>query len=86
MTEVRHFRQCLYKLFECGQYSETCQRHTSYRPLGYKQRLAVIKGVIRDHPDSGAIMTLAATLFMGLASFETGRWARRVQSLRARLI
>ena len=25
-AEVRHFRQCLYKLFECGQYSETCRR------------------------------------------------------------
>ena len=84
-AEVQCFRHCLYKLFECGQYSETCQRHTSYRPLGNKERIAVMKTIIRDRRDSGAIMTLAATLFMGLASFEAGRWSRRVQTLGTRL-
>lgn len=84
-AEVRHFHQCLYKLFECGQYSETCQRYSSYRPLGYNERLQVIKTSISGCPqDSGRIPILAATLLMGLVSFEAGRCLRRMQLLCSR--
>ena len=84
-AEVRHFRQCLYKLFECGQYSETYSQSGSYRPLHFRERFQVLKTSIagRRH-DSGMILTLGATLIMGLFSFEAGRWVRRVQVLCSR--
>jgi hypothetical protein len=80
-TEVRHFRQCLYKLFECGQYSETYSRGGSYRPLRFSERLRVLSSCIADRRyDPGRIAALAGTLLMGFISFEAGRWLRRWQA------
>lgn len=84
-AEVRHFRHCLRKLFECGQYSETCQRQTSYRPLGYNERLRVLKASIGCCSDaSGKIPILSTALLLGLVSFEAGRCLRRMQLLCSR--
>jgi glycosyltransferase involved in cell wall biosynthesis len=81
-TEVRCFRQCLYKLFECGQYSETYSRGGSYRPLRFRERLRVLGGCIAGRRyNPGMIAALAGTLLMGFISFEAGRWTRRWQAI-----
>lgn len=79
-AEVRHFRQCLYKLFECGQYSETYAKSGSYRLLDLRDRLQVLKTCIADRRyEPGMIVTLVGTLVTGFISFEAGRWARRLR-------
>jgi glycosyltransferase involved in cell wall biosynthesis len=81
-AEVRHFGQCLYKLFECGQHSETYTQHGPYRPLRFGERIKVLKTCIADYQyDSGLILTLAGTLLMGYLSFEAGRGVRRLQGI-----
>ena len=84
-AEVRHFGQCLYKLFECGQHSETYSKCGLYRPLHFGERFQVLKACIADyHYDSGMIVTLAGTLLMGYLSFEAGRGVRRVHAIFSR--
>ena len=79
-AEVRHFGQCLYKLFECGQHSETYSKCGLYRPLHFGERFQVLKTCIADYQyDSGMILTLAGTLLMGYLSFEAGRGVRRLR-------
>jgi GT2 family glycosyltransferase len=81
-TEVRHFKDCLYKLFECGQYSETYSSHGSYRPLHFRERLRVLQTCIADRPyNPFMIAALTGTLVLGCISFEAGRLTRRSQSL-----
>ncbi len=81
-AEVRHFGQCLYKLFECGQYSETYSKCSLYRPLHFGERFQVLKTCMADyHHDSGMILTLAGTLLMGYLSFEAGRGVRRLHAI-----
>jgi hypothetical protein len=81
-AEVRHFGQCLYKLFECGQYSETYSKHGPYRPLHFGERFPVLKTCIADYQySSGMLLTLTGALLMGYLSFEAGRGIRRLQAL-----
>jgi glycosyltransferase involved in cell wall biosynthesis len=85
-AEVRHFGQCLYKLFECGQHSETYSKRGFYRPLHFGERFQVFKTCIADyHYDSGMSLMLAATLLMGYLSFGAGRGVRRLQTIHSRV-
>jgi glycosyltransferase involved in cell wall biosynthesis len=81
-AEVRDFGQCLYKLFECGQHSETYSRSGRYRPLHFRERLQVLKACIADHHyGRSMIVTLAGTLLMGYLSFGAGRGVRRLHAM-----
>jgi glycosyltransferase involved in cell wall biosynthesis len=81
-AEVRHFGQCLYKLFECGQHSETYGKCSHYRPLHFGERFQVLKTCLADSQyDSGEILTLAGTLLLGYLSFAAGRGVRRLHAM-----
>jgi glycosyltransferase involved in cell wall biosynthesis len=81
-AEVRHFGQCLYKLFECGQHSETYSKCGLYRPLHFGERLQVLKTCVADfHYDTGMILTLAGTLLLGYLSFAAGQGVRRLHAM-----
>jgi glycosyltransferase involved in cell wall biosynthesis len=85
-AEVRHFGQCLYKLFECGQYSETYSKRGPYRPLHFGERFPVLKTCIANYRyGSGMLLTLTGTLLMGYLSFEAGRGIRRLQAICSRV-
>jgi glycosyltransferase involved in cell wall biosynthesis len=84
-AEVLYFTQCLYKLFECGQYSETYSTYGLYRPLHFGERFQVLKTCIANHRyDAGMILTLVGTLLIGYRSFEAGRGVRRWHTLFSR--
>ncbi len=84
-AEVRHFGQCLYKLFECGQYSQTYSKGGLYRPLQFGERFQVLKTCMADYQyTSGMSLTLAGTLLMGYLSFEAGRGVRRLHAMFSR--
>jgi glycosyltransferase involved in cell wall biosynthesis len=79
-TEITQLHHCLYKVFECGQYSETYSTCDSYRPLRVKDKVRVAKRCcMMHHYGLCKKMALASTLFIGFLCFEAGRWWRRSQ-------
>ena len=79
-TEITQLHHCLYKVFECGQYSETYSTCGSYRPLRVKDKVRVAKRCcIMHHYGLCKKMALASTLLIGFLCFEAGRWLRRGQ-------
>jgi len=80
-AEVTHFRYCLHKLFQYGQYSETYNKMSTYRPLHFKEKLHVFKVCFTEqHYGPGLMLISGGTLFVGWLSFEAGRWLRWLQT------
>jgi hypothetical protein len=73
-AEVAHFGQCLYKLFECGQYSSTYSKLSAYRPLNFKEKVHVFRACItNEHYGPTMALILGGTLLTGWLFFEAGR-------------
>ncbi len=79
-AEVTHFGQYLFKQYECGQYSETYSRVSTYRPLRIKDNVRLAKHCLTTY-DYGVrkMLIFGSTLAAGYVFYEAGRLVRRLQ-------
>lgn len=76
--EVTRFSNHLYKLYECGQYSETYKNASTYRPLQLQDNIQLAMRCIRDYQFSlWKITVFGTSLVSGYLFYMAGRITRR---------
>lgn len=76
--EVTRFGHHLYKLYECGQYSETYKNASAYRPLQLQDNIQLALRCIRDHRFSlWKTAVFGSSLVSGYLFYMAGRITRR---------
>jgi glycosyltransferase involved in cell wall biosynthesis len=82
-AEVSRFRQCLKKLFECGQYSETLREIDVYQLLPLRGKFHILRRCLRGHRDNpGQVLAMLATLGAGTLFYSAGRLVQAWRSMR----
>lgn len=76
-AEVTTFAHCLWKLFECGGYSETLRRISTFRTLRFSDKLQIHRSCATEHRyRARQSVLLSLILAIGGLSFSLGRAAR----------
>jgi len=80
-AEVTRFAHCMLKLFQIGQYSQTYNTLSPYRPLRLQEKLQVfLANRTAQRYGPGMLLLSGVTLFFGWLGFEAGRWVRWLQA------
>jgi len=82
-AEVKHFRQCVKKLFECGQYSETLRGLDEYQLMPLREKLRVLRRCLRGGRDEPFdFLAMIAMLGAGTLFYSAGRLLQACRSTR----
>ena len=81
--EVETLRGCLAKLYECGGYTETLSRISSYRAIPLIEKWRIAAGCLRERKyGPRSVIALLFTLALGWLTYLGGRIKRFLQSWR----